>query len=92
MSCSHGAGRMMSRTQAKKQFTVEDHVRATTGVECDKTSAVLDETPDAYKPIGAVIEAQADLIEVIRTIKQFLCVKGTGEDRNRRKAEKNEEP
>ncbi len=80
-SCSHGAGRVMSRTQAKETFTVEDHIRETQGVECDKTLAVLDETPQAYKPIADVIAAQTDLVTVVGTMKQFLCVKGLGEER-----------
>jgi len=75
-SCSHGAGRLMSRTAAKKKFTVEDHKKATKGVECRKDESVLDETPGAYKPIDAVIEAQSDLIEVVHTLRQIVCVKG----------------
>lgn len=75
-SCSHGAGRAMSRTEAKKRFTVEDHVRATEGVECRKDKDVIDETPAAYKPIDAVMTAQSDLVEIVHTLKQVLCVKG----------------
>lgn len=75
-SCSHGAGRAMSRRQAKKQFTLEDHARATEGVECRKDAAVLDETPAAYKSIDAVMEAQKDLVEIVHTLKQVVCVKG----------------
>ncbi len=75
-SCSHGAGRVMSRTEAKKQFTLEDHARATAGVECRKDSAVLDETPLAYKSIDAVMAAQADLVDVVHTLRQVVCVKG----------------
>jgi tRNA-splicing ligase RtcB len=75
-SCSHGAGRSMSRTQARKQFTLEDHVRATAGVECRKDKAVIDETPMAYKDIDAVMAAQADLVEVVHTLRQVVCVKG----------------
>jgi tRNA-splicing ligase RtcB len=78
-SCSHGAGRAMSRTEAKRRFSVADHVAATQGVECDKTTAVIDETPGAYKSIEAVMAAQEDLVEVVHTLKQFLCVKGLGE-------------
>jgi tRNA-splicing ligase RtcB len=78
-SCSHGAGRAMSRTEAKRRFSVADHVAATQGVECDKTTAVIDETPGAYKAIEAVMAAQEDLVEVVHTLKQFLCVKGLGE-------------
>jgi len=75
-SCSHGAGRVMSRKQAKKQFTVEDHARATEGVECRKDPAVIDETPAAYKSIDDVMAAQSDLVEVAHTLKQVVCVKG----------------
>lgn len=75
-SCSHGAGRAMSRTEAKRRFTLEDHVKATEGVECRKDEDVIDETPAAYKPIDDVIAAQADLIEVVHTLKQIVCVKG----------------
>ncbi len=75
-SCSHGAGRVMSRTKAKKQFTVEDHAKATAGVECRKDADVIDETPMAYKDIDAVMAAQSDLVEVVHTLKQVVCVKG----------------
>jgi tRNA-splicing ligase RtcB (3'-phosphate/5'-hydroxy nucleic acid ligase) len=75
-SCSHGAGRVMSRTQAKKRFTVADHVKATEGVECRKDADVIDEIPMAYKDIDAVMEAQKDLVEVVHTLKQVVCVKG----------------
>lgn len=75
-SCSHGAGRAMSRTEAKKRFTLEDHAAATAGVECEKGDSVLDETPQAYKSIEAVMKAQEDLVEVVATLKQVLCVKG----------------
>ena len=75
-SCSHGAGRTMSRTKAKKQFSLEDHAKATTGVECRKDEAVLDETPMAYKDLDAVMKAQSDLVEVVHTLKQVVCVKG----------------
>ncbi len=75
-SCSHGAGRKMSRGQAKKTFTVDDHAKATEGVECRKDISVIDETPGAYKDIDAVMEAQKDLVEVVHTLKQVLCVKG----------------
>jgi tRNA-splicing ligase RtcB len=74
-SCSHGAGRRMSRTAAKKQFTLADHRAATAGVECRKDANVLDETPAAYKDIDAVMEAQKDLVEVVHTLKQVVCVK-----------------
>ena len=76
MSCSHGAGRAMSRTEAKRRFSVEDHKRMTEGVECRKDSAVIDETPGAYKPIEAVMEAQSDLVEIVHTLRQVVCVKG----------------
>ena len=75
-SCSHGAGRAMSRTAARKAFTVEDHALATAGVECRKDKGVIDETPAAYKSIDAVMAAQSDLIDVVHTLKQVVCVKG----------------
>jgi tRNA-splicing ligase RtcB len=75
-SCSHGAGRTMSRTEARKRFTVEDHRAATAGVECRKDVDVIDETPAAYKDIDAVMNAQRDLVEVVHTLKQVVCVKG----------------
>ena len=75
-SCSHGAGRIMSRTEAKRRFTVADHVAATEGVACRKDESVIDETPAAYKPIEAVMAAQADLVEIVHTLKQVVCVKG----------------
>ncbi len=75
-SCSHGAGRVMSRTEAKKRFTVDDHKRMTEGVECRKDESVLDETPGAYKDIDAVMAAQASLVSVEHTLKQVLCIKG----------------
>ncbi len=75
-SCSHGAGRLMSRTKAKKQFTIDDLIQQTQGVECRKDDAVLDEIPGAYKPIEQVMANQSDLVEVVATLKQVLCVKG----------------
>ena len=75
-TCSHGAGRAMSRNAAKKRFTLEDHAAATQGVECRKDADVLDETPAAYKPIDDVMAAQADLVEIVHTLKQIVCVKG----------------
>lgn len=75
-SCSHGAGRLMTRTAAKKTFSLEDHARATAGVECRKDADVIDETPMAYKDIDAVMAAQRDLVDVVHTLKQVLCVKG----------------
>jgi tRNA-splicing ligase RtcB len=75
-SCSHGAGRVMSRTAAKKRFSLDDHKLATEGVECRKDASVIDETPGAYKDIDAVMEAQRDLVDVVHTLKQVVCVKG----------------
>jgi tRNA-splicing ligase RtcB (3'-phosphate/5'-hydroxy nucleic acid ligase) len=75
-SCSHGAGRKMSRTEARKRFTVEQHKAATEGVECRKDADVIDETPAAYKDIDAVMAAQKNLVEVVHTLKQVVCVKG----------------
>jgi tRNA-splicing ligase RtcB len=66
----------MSRNEAKRRFTVEDHMRMTEGVECRKDEDVLDETPAAYKPIDAVMAAQADLVEIVHTLRQVVCVKG----------------
>lgn len=75
-SCSHGAGRLMSRTEAKKRFTIEDHVKATEGVECRKDAEVIDETPAAYKSIADVMRSQEDLVDVVHTLRAILCVKG----------------
>jgi len=75
-SCSHGAGRRMSRTEARRRFTPADHERATAGVECRKDAEVIDETPMAYKDIDAVMHAQRDLVEVAHTLRQVVCVKG----------------
>ena len=75
-SCSHGAGRAMSRNAARRAFTLADHEAATAGVECRKDEGVLDETPGAYKPIDKVMEAQKDLVEVVHTLRQVVCVKG----------------
>jgi len=75
-TCSHGAGRAMSRAEAKRRFTVEDHEKATAGIECRKDAAVIDETPMAYKNIDAVMAAQADLVEIVHTLRQVVCVKG----------------
>jgi len=75
-SCSHGAGRKMSRTKAKEVFTLEEHIKATQGVECRKDNKVIDETPMAYKDIDAVMAAQSDLVEIVHTLKQVICVKG----------------
>lgn len=75
-SCSHGAGRRMSRREAKRRFSVEDHAQATAGIECRKDADVIDETPMAYKDIDAVMAAQKDLVEVVHTLRQVVCVKG----------------
>lgn len=75
-SCSHGAGRIMSRTEAKKLVSLEQHQADLAGVECRKDESVLDETPRAYKDIDAVMESQRDLVEIVYTLKQVLCVKG----------------
>lgn len=75
-SCSHGAGRVHSRTAAKKLFTVQDQIEQTQGVECRKDEAVIDEIPSAYKPIEDVMKAQSDLVEVVYTLNQVVCVKG----------------
>ena len=75
-SCSHGAGRAMSRGEAKRRFSLDDHAQATAGIECRKDAAVIDETPMAYKPIDAVMAAQADLVEVVHELRQVVCVKG----------------
>ena len=75
-SCSHGAGRQMSRSKAKLAFTLEDLIQQTDGVECRKDEGVLDEIPAAYKPIEQVMENQSDLVEVVATLKQVMCVKG----------------
>jgi tRNA-splicing ligase RtcB len=75
-SCSHGAGRRMSRNEAARTFTLDDHIAATAGVECRKDQGVIDETPGAYKNVDEVMAAQGDLVEIVATIKQVLCVKG----------------
>jgi tRNA-splicing ligase RtcB len=75
-SCSHGAGRTMSRGEAKRRFSVEDHIKATEGIECRKDEAVIDETPMAYKPIDKVMAAQADLVEIAHELRQVVVVKG----------------
>ena len=75
-SCSHGAGRSVSRGEAKRKFTINDHVAATIGVECRKDKDVLDETPAAYKDIDTVMVAQSDLVDIVHTLKQVVCVKG----------------
>ncbi|MCA1992507.1 MAG: RtcB family protein [Coleofasciculus sp. S288] len=75
-SCSHGAGRLMSRAKAKKHFSLDDLLEQTKGVECRKDGGVLDEIPGAYKPIDEVMNNQSDLVEVVATLKQVVCVKG----------------
>jgi tRNA-splicing ligase RtcB len=75
-SCSHGAGRRMSRGQAKRTFTLEDHAKATAHVECRKDADVIDETPGAYKDIDAVMAAQTDNVDIVHTLRQIVCVKG----------------
>ncbi|OLP19707.1 RNA-splicing ligase RtcB [Leptolyngbya sp. 'hensonii'] len=75
-SCSHGAGRAMSRNKAKLQYTLDDLIQQTQGIECRKDEGVLDEIPAAYKPIDQVMDNQADLVEVVATLKQVVCVKG----------------
>ncbi|MEN8150951.1 MAG: RtcB family protein [Planctomycetota bacterium] len=75
-SCSHGAGRLMSRNEARKRFTVDQHAADTSHVECRKDRSVLDETPKAYKPIDDVMAAQNDLVEVVHELRQVICVKG----------------
>ena len=75
-SCSHGAGRAMSRTQAKKRFNARDMEDQTSGVECRKDKGVVDEIPSAYKDIDTVMANQTDLVDVVHTLKQVVCVKG----------------
>ena len=75
-SCAHGAGRIMSRNEAKRRFTVTDLVDQTFGVECRKDKQVIDEIPGAYKDIDLVMENQNDLVEIVHTLKQVICVKG----------------
>lgn len=76
MSASHGAGRRMSRGQAKRSFTEADLIQQTSGVECRKDTGVLDEIPGCYKDIEAVMNNQKDLVEIVHELKQVLCVKG----------------
>jgi tRNA-splicing ligase RtcB len=75
-SCSHGAGRAMSRGEARRRFTLADHRRAVEGVACRVDEAVIDETPAAYKPIDAVMQAQRELVDVVHELRQVVCVKG----------------
>ena len=75
-SCSHGAGRLLSRSKAKNTYTLDDLIEQTKGVECRKDTGVLDEIPSAYKPIDEVMNNQSDLVEIVATLKQVVCVKG----------------
>lgn len=75
-SCSHGAGRRMSRGEAKRLFTLDDLAAQTAGVECRKDDAVIDEIPSAYKDIDIVMEDQKDLVEIVAQLKQIMCIKG----------------
>lgn len=75
-SCSHGAGRTMSRNEAKRRYSVDDQIKATAHVECRKDADVIDEIPMAYKNIDAVMSAQSELVEVVHTLSQIVCVKG----------------
>lgn len=75
-SCSHGAGRLMSRNEAKRSFNEKDMAEQTKGIECKKDSSVIDEIPKAYKPIEKVMAAQSDLIEVVAELRQIICIKG----------------
>lgn len=75
-SCSHGAGRVMSRTRARAEITLAQHREATAHVECRKDAAMIDESPAAYKSIDAVMAAQSDLVEVVHTLRQVICIKG----------------
>jgi tRNA-splicing ligase RtcB len=75
-SCAHGAGRLMSRTEARRRFSAADLARQTQGVECRKDAGVVDEIPGAYKPIDEVMAHQSDLVDVVHTLRQVVCVKG----------------
>jgi tRNA-splicing ligase RtcB (3'-phosphate/5'-hydroxy nucleic acid ligase) len=75
-SCSHGAGRSMSRTMAKNTYTLDDLIEQTKGIECRKDTGIIDEIPAAYKPIDEVMQQQSDLVEVVATLKQIICIKG----------------
>lgn len=75
-SCSHGAGRVMARGEAKRTITVADHIAATEGIACRKDEGVIDESPRAYKRVEDVMAAQEDLVEIVHTLKQIVCVKG----------------
>ena len=85
-SCSHGAGRAMSRSKARRKFTVEDHAKATAGIECRKDEGVIDETPGAYKPIDKVMEAQRDLVERAKAeVEQLLQSEAALDDQRYRR-------
>ena len=75
-SCSHGAGRSLSRSKAKDQFTLDDLIQQTQGIECRKDTGIIDEIPAAYKPIEQVMHQQSDLVEVVATLRQIICIKG----------------
>lgn len=75
-SCSHGAGRVMSRSEAKRRIKLEDHIEAVKGISCRTDVHVIDESPAAYKDIGKVMEAQADLVEILHRLRQFVNIKG----------------
>jgi tRNA-splicing ligase RtcB len=75
-SCSHGAGRVMSRTEAKKRITLAEHIEATKGIECRKDVDVIDESPAAYKSLTDVMNAQGDLVKIKHRIRQVINVKG----------------
>lgn len=75
-SCSHGAGRRMSRTEARKRISLEDHIEATKDVECRKDADVIDESPAAYKSLVDVMAAQSDLVEIVHSLRQVICIKG----------------
>jgi tRNA-splicing ligase RtcB (3'-phosphate/5'-hydroxy nucleic acid ligase) len=96
-TCSHGAGRVMSRTTAKQTITLAQHREDTEGIVCCKTKEVVDESPRAYKSIEAVMAAQADLVEIVHELKQIVCIKGLGDDgghkgkKERRRADRRRE-
>jgi tRNA-splicing ligase RtcB len=75
-SCSHGAGRRMSRGEAKRQFTLDDLIQQTQGIECRKDEAVIDEIPSAYKDIDQVMDDQKDLVKIVAQLRQIMCIKG----------------
>jgi len=75
-SCSHGAGRVMSRSKAKRLFNEQDLAAQTAGVECNIDKSVVDEIPAAYKDIDKVMANQTDLVDVVHTLKQVVCIKG----------------